>query len=434
MVQAADLCQDASINLVETFLQQLQQSQLLQYLATAVSDTTQRLWELQNRAESAVLAADLADPAYKHIQDLRPSSSSLHQLHLHTIQLCAIVFNLHQLVDAASTRSSSSSSSHHWHQLLLPVAVPALELSVVTVQHVSSCLELLPAHVGSPSQPLWRAMMVARKVAKHATVLYADTCSCCTGMRQQLMGSPYHLPAMCITLLVGVYGSLGRKEADAWLAANTPTTPSSSSGQLQEQKDQLMARWESAAWDLACSRHDVLPTSHYLLLQLADCSSKALLWTATSDNTTAEKDLSKTMRAVWLAAEGPMRSLLLQGGKSSKLVPGISAVFLSMPVLLHWAWYYLKDNPKEVTENSDSLVLGTLSQSAFAFRVVASAAARDQRQQDRRQQQRRLRGQRQKLRLRLRQRQLARLAARGKRQPQERGQQRRRLRGQRQLA
>jgi hypothetical protein len=400
------------MSLVETYLQQLQQSQLLQHLATAISDTAQRIWQLQARADSAALAADLADPAYKHTQDRGPSSSSLHQLHLHTLQLCAAAFNMQRQIDAASIRSGSS--SHHWHQLLLPVAVPALELSVLTVQHVSTCLELLPAHMTVPPQPLWGAMMFARKVATLTTAHCADKCNCCTGLRQQLMSSPYHLPAMCITLLVGVYGSLGKKEADAWWAANKLTSSSSSSSssssneQQQEQEDRLEGRWESAAWELACSRHDVLPASHYLLLQLADCSSKALLWTATSDNTTAEKDLSVTLRACWLAASRPLTSLLQRGRNSSKIVAVKSAVFLGLPVLLHWAWYYLKDNPREVTENPESVVLQVLAQSAFAFRAVARAAPTRSgyKPQERGQQRRRLRPrQRQRQLLRLLQRQ-----------------------------
>ena len=391
------------MSLVETFLQQL-----LQHLAAVIAGTTQRIWELQTQADCAVLTADLADPAYKHTEDWGPSSSSLHQLHLHTSQLCAGVWNLQRHIQAACCRSGSD----HWYRLLLPVAVPALALSVLTVQHVSTCLELLPARVTVPPQSLWFAMMFARNVAKHFTALFEKTCSCCTGLRQHLLDSPSYLPSLCITLLVGAYGSLQKKEAVAWWKANTTTSSGSSSSsnseeQQEQQEDQQQARWKLAAWQLACSRHDVLPTSHYLLLQLADCSSKALLWTATSDYDTAEEDLAVTLRACWHAANGPLSALLQRGCRSTKLVHGASAVFLSMAVLLHWAWYYLKDNPREVAENPDSYVLQNLMRSAFAFREVAGAVrwSKQQQQQQKMGQQLQRRRLRQRQRLRLRQRQ-----------------------------
>jgi hypothetical protein len=59
------------------------------------------------------------------------------------------------------------------------VAVPALELFVLTVQHVSTCLELLPKHLVAPPCSLWRVLWLARDAVKQYGV------------------SPHHLPATC---------------------------------------------------------------------------------------------------------------------------------------------------------------------------------------------------------------------------------------------
>jgi hypothetical protein len=80
----------------------------------------------------------------------------------------------------------------------------------------------------------------------------------------------YHLPATCIALLVAVYTTLISKDANTWWdsAISSSSSSSSSSSQQQGKQDpKLQPRWEKAAWELACSRHDALPPSHYLLLQ-----------------------------------------------------------------------------------------------------------------------------------------------------------------------
>ena len=129
----------------------------------------------------------------------------------------------------------------------------------------------LVSHSGS----LWRALWLARDAVKQYGVWCCAECSCCASVRQQTLQSPYHLPATCIGLLAAVFGTLICNEAKAWWEA--AKSGSSSSQQQWEQHQIRQARWEEAAWKLACSRHDDLPASHYLLLQLAGCSSKALL-------------------------------------------------------------------------------------------------------------------------------------------------------------
>jgi hypothetical protein len=137
-----------SSSLLDTLLQQLQQSSLLQHLAAVMAATAQQIWELQGQARAQALAADLADVAYKHKQDWLPSNSKLQRLHLVAGQLCGAAGNLQEV----------AVSRCNWHVLVQVVAVPALELSVLTMQHVSTCLEVLPAQLSGPPQSLWRAV------------------------------------------------------------------------------------------------------------------------------------------------------------------------------------------------------------------------------------------------------------------------------------
>jgi hypothetical protein len=341
-----------SISLAESFLQQLQESGVLQHLAAAMSHTTHRIWELQSQAGSDTLSADLADPAYNHKQVFGPSSSSLQQLHLQAGQLCACVKSLQMQLAAFNRRSDSVCR----HELLQPVAVPALELSVLTVQHVSTCLELLPKRLVSPPWSLWRALSFARDAIKQYGVWCCAKCSCCAGLHQQLLQSPYYLPADCIALLAAVYGTLLCNDARAWweAAANSSSGSGSGSssgsgsgsGQQQGDPDQkLQALWEQTAWELACSRHDALPASHYLLLQLAGCSSKALLWAATDGYEFADEDLSTA--ALIHHSEAHRKHLFArmeQDLTSPDLVPETSAALLRHSVLLHWAWHYWQGN------------------------------------------------------------------------------------------
>ena len=330
------------MSLAESFLQQLQQSDLLQHLAAAMSHTTHHIWELQSQAGSDVLAAQLADSAYDHKQSWGPSSSSLQQLHLHAGELCGCALNLERQLAALGDRSGSN----RWHELLLPIAVPALELSALTIQHVSTCIELLPAWVVLSPKPLWWALWPACDAAKQYTVWCFDLCSCCAGLRQQMLHSPYYLPATCIVLLVTVYRTLIRNDAQAWLDA--ATSSSSSSSQQQGQQDpQLKARWAKAAWELACNRHDALPASHYLLLQLAGCSSKPLLWAATAGcYKNAEADLTRAYNAYSDDVRDHLRPGIQQDYSSLDLVPGTSVAFLRYAVLLHGVWHYLQDSRK----------------------------------------------------------------------------------------
>jgi hypothetical protein len=334
------LCEDttSSISMAESFLQQLQQSGLLQHLATVMSRAAHSIWELQSQTSSDVLAAALTDPAYDHTQDCVPSSS-LQQLHLHASRLCACVNSLQSQLAAVRKRSGSE----RWHELLLPVAVPALELSVLTAQHVSTCLELLPARVTSPPRPLWRAQLLACDNVKQYAKWCLESCSCCAGLRQQLLQSPYHLPATCIVLLVAVYGTLLCKDAQAWWDAASSSSSSSSSSSRQDVTLQK-SRWRQTAWQLACSHHDALPTSHYLLLQLAGCSSKALLWAATEDYTGAQANLARAANLYKSEVRNHLCPRIEEDFSSPGLVPETSAAFLRLAVLLHWGWHYWKES------------------------------------------------------------------------------------------
>jgi hypothetical protein len=106
---------------------------------------------------------------------------------MHAGELCACAINLHRQLAAVKERGDRV----HWHELLLPVAVPALELSVLTIQHVSTCLELLPARVILPPKPLWRALWCACDIIERDTVWRFNQCSCCAGLQQQTLQSPY---------------------------------------------------------------------------------------------------------------------------------------------------------------------------------------------------------------------------------------------------
>jgi hypothetical protein len=341
LYKGATLCEDStsSMSLAESLLQQLQQSDLLQHLAAAMAHTTHRIWELQSQLDAVLLSANLADPAYDHKQVFGPSSSSLQQLHLQASQLCACVKHLQRQLAAFNSRNANV----RWHELLLPVAVPALELSVLTVQHVSTCLELLPKRLVLPPCSLWRALSLACDVINQYGVWCCATCSCCAGLHQQMLQSLYFLPADCIALLAAVYGTLICNDARAWWEA---AASSSSSSQQQRDPDQKrQARWERAAWELACSRHDALPASHYLLLQLAGCSSKALLWAATDGYDNADEDLSTAAEIHSSAAhEHHLSSRIQRDFSSPNLVPETSAALLRHAVLLHWAWHYQQDN------------------------------------------------------------------------------------------
>ena len=373
LYKGATLCEDStgSMSLSESFLQQLQQSDLLQHLAAAMSHTTHRIWELQSQVDSELLSADLADPAYDHKQVFGPSSSSLQQLHLHASQLCACVKHLQRQLAAFNSRSNSE----RWHELLLPVAVPALELSVLTVQHVSTCLELLPKRLVSPPCSLWRALSLACCVTiKQYAVWCGAKCSCCADLRQQMLQSPYQLPADCIALLAAVYGTLICNDARAWWEAAASSSSSSSSSQQQGDPDQKrQARWERAAWELACSRHDALPASHYLLLQLAGCSSKALLWAATDDYENAEDITTATSIHNCSTHGDHLSSRIEQDFSSPDLVPETSAALLRHAVLLHWAWHYWQGNEGLMER---SRLLYVLLGSATCLSVAAAQRAR----------------------------------------------------------
>jgi hypothetical protein len=263
-----------SSSLLDMLLQQLQQSSLLQHLAALMAATAQQIWQLQGPESAQALAADLADFAYKHRQDWLPSDSRLQRLHLLAGQLCRAVGNLQDII---SSRCS-------WHVLLQAVAVPAVQLSVLTIQHVSTCLELLPAHVSGPPPSLWWALWTASTCINCCMEWCRSDCSCCAGIRQELQDSPYFLPAFCSALLVASYGSLISKEAESWwettnaqaaaAAAGASNRGGSSSGNSQEEQQQ--ASWRQAAWSLACSAHDALPLSHCALPRQVGCSSKAL--------------------------------------------------------------------------------------------------------------------------------------------------------------
>jgi hypothetical protein len=172
LFQGGNLCGDtnSSISMAETLLQQLQHSGLLQHIAAAMSVTKAHIWELQTQAGSEVLSAGLADPAYEYQKPhINHNSSSLQQLHLHAGQLCACVQHLQDQLSALQNRTNSD----RWHRLLLPVAIPALELSVLTAQHVSTCLELLPARVVSPPHALRWALFHARYATKYCVAWYS---------------------------------------------------------------------------------------------------------------------------------------------------------------------------------------------------------------------------------------------------------------------
>ena len=80
----------SSMSLADSFLQQLD---LLQHFAGAMSHTTHRIWQLQGQAGSDVLAAQLADSAYDLKKDWGPRNSSLQQLYLQAQPCtCAIDF------------------------------------------------------------------------------------------------------------------------------------------------------------------------------------------------------------------------------------------------------------------------------------------------------------------------------------------------------
>jgi hypothetical protein len=346
------------------------------------------MWELQSQTECDVLTSALADPAFSHDQDWGPSSSSLQQLHSHASQLCGCITHLSGLLRLLDTRSDSV----RWHELLLPVAVPALELSVLTIQHVSTCLELLPAHVPGPLQSLWRALYYARNTTNQIMWRSNTTCSCCAGLRQQLLQSPYHLPATSVALLVAVYGTLLCPDATAWWHAATSSSSSggrSSQQQGQHAHEKLEEKWREAAWELACSRHDALPAAHYMLLQLACCSSQALLWAATEDYNSAEAELFEIGRLCHSAAYEHIMQQLDQG-YCSTLVPETSAVFLWHAVLLHWAWHYwqegdLADLALKLTR-ALSLRLLTASSTTFRTLVYKWALVEAQEQQQQQQQ------------------------------------------------
>jgi hypothetical protein len=305
-----------SSSLLEMLLQQLQQSSLLQHLAALMAATAQQIWELQGQASAQALAADLADFAYKHKQDWLPSNSKLQRLHLLAGQLCSAAGNLREI---AVSRCS-------WHVLVLAVAVSAVELSVLTMQHVSTCLELLPAHVSGPPQSLWRALSVASACVNDCMELCSSECSCCAGMRQELQDLPYFLPAFCSALLVASYGSLISKEANSWWhTAGAQAAAAAAAGgggcgacsrgssSRSSQEEQQQASWRQAAWSVACSARDALPLSHRELLRLVGCSSKALLWASTDSYSHAGRNLgivSKVYQCLVQAVVGQVKQLL----------------------------------------------------------------------------------------------------------------------------
>lgn len=149
-------------SLVESFLQQLQQSDLLLHVAAILSDATHSIWELQH---TDTVASELASAAYIYQDDISETSSSDLQLqHRHVGQLLICMDNLHCHIEAVNYHSKGP----RWRELFLPVALPALELSVLTAQHVSTCLELLPARAKSPPYSLWGPLSSASTVVMHS--------------------------------------------------------------------------------------------------------------------------------------------------------------------------------------------------------------------------------------------------------------------------
>jgi hypothetical protein len=100
----------------------LQQSDLLLHLAATLSDATDSIWELQHTADTDTVASELASAAYIYQDDISETSSSDLQLqHTHVGQLLRCMDNLHCHIEAVNYHSKGPC----WHELFLPVALPA---------------------------------------------------------------------------------------------------------------------------------------------------------------------------------------------------------------------------------------------------------------------------------------------------------------------
>lgn len=138
--------------MVESFLQQLQQSDLLLHLAAILSDATHSIWELQHTADIVTVASELASAAYIYQDDISETSSSDLQLqHRHVGQLLICMDNLHCHIEAVKYHSKGS----RWHELFLPVALPAFCADCTARKHLpgaaaSACKIATVFAVGAP--------------------------------------------------------------------------------------------------------------------------------------------------------------------------------------------------------------------------------------------------------------------------------------------
>jgi hypothetical protein len=133
---------------------------------------------------------------------------------------------------------------------------------------------------------------------------------------------------------------------------------------------------------MACNRNANLPTAHHLLLQLAGCSSKALLWAGTAKDQDYDTDFQIADSEYWEAAIPELRRQLdsirtssSSGSATSSLVPVTRAAFLRPAVVLHWAWHYLQHSQEMLQDRSQPWALAVLAHSAEGFARIATARA-----------------------------------------------------------
>jgi hypothetical protein len=298
--------------------QQLERSGLLQRLPNAITAAAQQLQQLQDRPE--LITAGLKDsPAGGLSLEVPAATSQLTSTHMHLQQLLSMLLTLQSL----------------WPQGELEVRIwPALapslmQLHVGVLQHVSVCLDQLSGDQEPPVLLLGllaQAIVVADCVAMPAAlqVLGPDMNpdnlrpqqqqggrqqqqqqqQTLQGIRQELLQSPCACQAVCLMMVVNSYGSMLLQQIGTLPGNGTNSSCSSNTGSSSHEAcnsaatsrraDRAPATAATSAdddpttlphslrcsWQLACSRHHLLPAAHDSLLQTLSCSSKAVLLAA----------------------------------------------------------------------------------------------------------------------------------------------------------
>jgi len=276
------ICGSSSLGSIIT--KQLRQSGFLEHLPELLRAAADLVVQVDSQDDQALLddmAASREQPG-----SLR-ASLGLVQLHLRVDDLLSVAHSI----------------SQSWPHLCRAIDAAALQLAVVTLQHLSRCIKILPADSAEAAQPslssskLWQPSTAATTTIQRVLPRVAKDAAGNASQQLPLPDAWWMTQAACLNLAMarcpcvslqqlqqlqqppsGTTGTDGIT-AGSSSSRSTPVLghPAGSSNQAGGSSSSGTAI-TAAAWRFACTHHQDLPWPLLHLVQALGCDSKAILF------------------------------------------------------------------------------------------------------------------------------------------------------------